>query len=52
MPDDEYTQYYLDCDTHGKVRLTKKQYQEQMNKPDSFWYCPLNPSECTVECNF
>ena len=27
---------------HGKVCLTKEQYDRQMNRPDSLWYCPLD----------
>jgi hypothetical protein len=28
------------CPTHGKIELTPAQYDEQMNKPDTLWYCP------------
>lgn len=36
------------CPTHGHVELTSAQYDEQMNKPDSLWYCP----KCTERADW
>lgn len=34
------------CSTHGMIYLTKEQYNYQMDRPDSFWFCPIEM--CTV----
>jgi hypothetical protein len=33
--------YGVICKEHGKQGLTKKDYNQQMARPDSFWICPV-----------
>jgi hypothetical protein len=40
MPREE-TAWAVHCPSHGKVYLTKKEYDAQMNRPDSRWMCPI-----------
>jgi uncharacterized protein with PIN domain len=35
------TPWAVICHRHGRVYLTQQQYDVQMNKPDSFWLCPV-----------
>ncbi len=44
----EPTPYAVLCRSHGKVYLTKDEYNRQMCAPDSRWSCP----ECGRICDF
>ena len=32
--------YAVDCPACGLVRLTEREYDFQMDRPDSLWFCP------------
>lgn len=34
------TPWAVICPTHGQVFLTDKEYESQMDKPNSVWFCP------------
>ena len=40
MPEPESTPWAVICSMHGRMFLTKAQYDAQMNQPDLRWRCP------------
>ena len=39
------TGYAIICPKHGRVHLTKDEYNRQMDKPNSLWQCPRMDSD-------
>lgn len=42
------TPWAVECNTHGLVFLTEEEYNYQMNRPNSTWYCPISPGLCNA----
>lgn len=40
------TPWAIRCGSHKLVYLDRRQYDEQMNRANSLWYCPISPGMC------